>query len=669
LGLGQLSPVLIDLPVDNSQLKSLLQPVASSFYSPSLGISPSSILASTEGQAFHTTNFSHQHSKVAAMSSPSNATLQERLKGDTVVLGSPAILPSFPVKNMPDLKPSITLTDPSGRNTKFSEYVYVEKSGISDGDFEFYNSNFKSEDQSIVDKKPSIENLLLCDEEDTMTPKMETVGRDNRVRGSVVSSGMGTPQLIQGDDMDEDEDEDEDQHLIIDEADSTSPQMAKQKLSTIKESKREQVSNLSRPIRLNIQINRQRPFITVRLETFSGSILPPSSLASMIMDSPSIVTEKPKKRSSALNRMRGNINVWVPFSECEEEVLCREIARQVREKNLRLVDQQTSKPISPVQAIPSFNQSPKQTTPRSTVLLPSPIPVHSVSPRLAQPSELSSINSLPSDYVDNIDFVEILTSNSSLFHPLRTPVSLRSHFLKLREHLGDVIITDEKGIFKTPQALYQKENSHAWLSSSKQQAKQEAASTPSGRGRKKKVQTISDSPSIVNTSSGRGRKRKTVPPTGTVPVGGSTPSAPVNTTQQLPNPVGIASTTMASLEPIQKKTKRVHIPVPLHTPASLNSLPTSTIETLSSKSSSITFLLLLDSSAAKGTKQIQPSKVTLPLSTKMKDIADKIKTDLSLTYVPEIICEGTPLVNNESTIDEVLQEFGVAIDELVLNYK
>ncbi|KAG2393274.1 hypothetical protein C9374_006805 [Naegleria lovaniensis] len=757
--------------------------------SPPLGISPSSILDSGS-----TSNFVHQH-KITLFTTPSTVPLQERLKGDSsIILGPQQVLTSPNLQHSSSSggggggggtfsSPSLSM-EPKQRVTQFS---YLEKDGIDESDFKDdmmimssstgtshnfpksqisiphdekkYTIPVPSQQEEISHKQPPYnENLLLCDEEDLSTPKLGTSGSEEDMSHHMKRA---TPQLVstQQDDMDEDE---EPHQLTIDEIDTTtSPELVK--------AKNLQKSIQVPPVQTNTSMSTTITTGSPQVVTTSGTSSSSSGgggdhLNALNNNTPTITPAKPKKRSSALNRMRGNINVWIPFSESEEQVLLTEVYKQLLEKNVILPHQKlnftnkgTNSPTDSIKhenasssCTPHEGQLPPSsesnlvnvdiheatttptttttTTTRQSILLPSPVPIlmtsNSSIPRqliphnnhLRKTSEnVTSTNHDDDDYVDDIDFVEILTVNSNCFHPLRTHHSLKTHFVKLREMLGDAalfnlssqsltpssLLQDQpqgpvlEPLSHTPLVLYQKSNSHAWLSSSKvathrtssltstsSQSTAAAAATshsaasatissspqatqPNKPGRKKKM-VMSDATQVTTasmaeegasrapSSTGKpGRKRKTIP-------------AAASTSTQLLSQPGVASSTMA--EPTRKKVKKTPSAEAKHAKSEdVTSQPMTQVPAVAD--SNVTFLLLKNFNAPATTKQIQPSKTTLPLDTPLSQIISTIRGSLSLSYDPELYCESSLVSNTAQSLRNLMEEKNIRHDELVIFYK
>ncbi|KAF0984116.1 hypothetical protein FDP41_008031 [Naegleria fowleri] len=715
--------------------------------SPPLGISPSSILDSAS-----TSNFVHQH-KITLFTTPSTVPLQERLKGDSSV-----ILGQQPSPNIQNNTPSGTFASPSlsmESKQRVTQFSYLEKEGIDESDFVTIDempmivptttttpTQFpKSQQTSTPQEEKKIptqqkqqaqynENLLLCDEEDLSTPQLGATSLTTEEdMSSATLMKRATPQLAtpqmggEQDDMDED---DEPHQLTIDEMDTVSPELSKAK-------NLQMGTKSTQPLMAPVHTTIGSPQVATTISSGSDSL----SSSANINNTPTITPAKPKKRSSALNRMRGNINVWIPFSESEEQVLITEVYKQILEKNLPLphinmhrgiqstaivgvsISEDQSSSIQFQSTIPNSSESTtipeafsttssnvgdtNSTSNRQSILLPSPVPVltsnsplprqlipHNNNIRKTSVTPTTSVTS--SDYVDDIDFVEILTVNSNCFHPLRTHHSLKTHFVKLREMLGDAALFNlshnHQGplvlepLSQTPLALYQKSNSHAWLSSSKVATHRTSSSSLASSSHATSTTTSttlnSASSSSQTTPNKPGRKKKIIPQDVTKMEEGVSANASSSTagkpgrkrktaSAQIP---GVASSTMA--EPTRKKVKKTlseqqknsksEDQMDVNSTQSTNQLPLV-------GDSNVTFLLLKNFNAPPTTKQIQPSKMTLPLDTPLSQIVSTIRGNLSLNYDPEIICENSPISNTSQSLRNLMDEKNIQIDELVLFYK
>ena len=601
------------------------------FPSPSLGISPSSILT---GGSTNTSNFVHQHRVVPPLfSAPSTVPLQERLKGDSVVLGSSST-PTMSSSSSPFLSSNLNEIPPFPESKKKqNQYFYVEKNGLDESDFTpplatsstspVLASSVTIDSTPSMDKKENVkssstsninENLLLCDEEDLSTPNIEKDLDSIKKKTTTASNtplmkSSSSNMMITDDDDDMDEDEEEAQ-LTIDEMDTDKASIPQ-----------------SKPLSLPSHHHAQHSDSTSTPDVMKKEIPESPQLMNspaIVGASPSVANEKPKKRSSALNRMRANINVWVPFSESEEIVLRREISKQLNQ----------------------HSGSSSSASSANTPVLTSGNMLSTVDPNAPKPIQVISFSNHNEDFLDRIDFVTILRENTSSFHPLRTPVSLKVHSQALRQELGDSVLIDENFKGETPRSLYEKSNSHSWLASSKNARTSNSGTNASGstnetkpRRRKNHIDASGDNLTGSSASSGKppvpGRKRKQ-----NVPISNSPAMA------MQANNNGADSSSV--LEPSQKKTK-VDEP-----PQAANS----------------TFLvLLLGKGGPKETRQIQPSKMCLPLDTTLFGLVAKIREELSLDYDPQLICDFMPVRNYGQTLQELMEENEIKINELLIQYK
>ncbi|KAL9658755.1 hypothetical protein ABK040_005910 [Willaertia magna] len=708
--------------VNNNTVSSgSVSPTLSKLDKPS--ISPNTILQNESFNLPVAVNSNNIMANNNSFSTGGNASgsLQERLrKEDSVVIGN-SNTNTTPIN--PE-KEKLQFVNYGRKQEKYYDFVYIEKDGPLDGDIEslLIHDNTAGEASannttgktpttppnmpmpttSTTQVKPTNENLemqLLCDEEDVLmdnrTTKATATGTPTNNSSSNVES---TKQNV--DKMEDEEEEEEEDQLFIDE-----PEVQTNEVGVNSQQRHIKVVVRENPYKIppiKVEVSPQNLTTTASIaKTNSATSIsdanakpsppttfylptttstsptqvaatklvnpPPQTTAANNDSNPPLIEgnatnpSKTKKKSGSLNRMRGNINVWVPFSESEEEVLKKEILRQVKDKLLSGTDSEH---------IPTISQN-----------------------------EL--INYTLSLDISAIDFMEILTKYNVFFHPLRTPNILKSHYLKLKECLGDKLFEEN---VKPPATLYQRDNPHSWVISNrnKLEVANNGSSGGATRGRRKRNSTkqqtttttttttspVSSGPTPVATvnargsttttaPSKRGRKRKSVP-SGAVPITGvasvtmasnPSPNPPPATnekkkTKLIDNPM-ITTTTTKTIQPQPISTINHHFDDAMSDDEEMTNQSTV-------RNTNITFLLLVDGKASKqfGLKQIQPSKFTMPLSTTVQTILNKIKSDLNLEPDIELylLDQQVTLNNKNQTLQQVLDEYNIDPDELVISY-